>query len=497
MQKKSGFKINLATHIVAVIALVVGILTTIFAFGNLPEKNIEGGAVEGVYSPVADNTQEVVIEDVEFLGGETFLRVKKGTEYTVKNCTFNGATNAAIIVEGGVLNLVDCEIKNSTSNISVDMGGWSEIYNTAICVNGGILNLLGTTRISGVTNSQGIVLVSEVDGFELNTVLNLGTSVSGEGEWIGSISGCESAIYTLGAEVNMNSGTLTGNNYGVDVNWTDIETKININSGEISNNTQNGIQAYGYNATITINGGKISNHENGYGIYSDDSTVTLKGGEICGNAGGICMSDDDVLTMTGGEIHDNESTYGAGIYSGGQYVNVQISGGKIYNNKATYGGGVCLCGDGSNGSYLTITGGNIYNNTAENGGGVYIDGSNISESDVSHVINDGAIYGNTATNGGGIYLLSSSLTINGGLIGNDDETNSIAGNTATTGYGGGIYSSGSTITMNGGHIGENVVSGASVYGGGVYLCEASTMTMGEMAVIDSNKTTGTSSCGGG
>ena len=172
--------------------------------------------------------------------------------------------------------------------------------------------------------------------------------------------------------------------------------------------------------------------------------LTMTDGEIFNNnvttnSGGVYNNGD--FKLTGGAIYNNTATNdGGGIYNDG---NFDMTGGTISGNSAKYGGGVY-----NNGESFTMSGGEIYNNKASaDGGGIY--------NDKSFTMSGGKVYRNIAENGGGVYVYACEFKLSGGEISN---------NTANI-NGGGLYTNGNFTLSNNGLIFNNV---ANRYGGGVY-----------------------------
>ena len=108
---------------------------------------------------------------------------------------------------------------------------------------------------------------------------------------------------------------------------------------------------------------------------------------------------------------------------------------------------------------LTMDGGTMGSqnnpNYAVKGGGAYINDANL-------YMNGGNLcYNNASTNGGGVYLINGNLTMSGG---------GINGNTATNNGGGGYVDNGGSVLMDGGEIYDNVaINGAGLYVNGGFL----------------------------
>ena len=290
---------------------------------------------------------------------------------------------------------------------------------------------------------------------------------------------------------------------GIYVNGGSMTMTDGIISGNSAANGGGGVYFNAPSATMALTGGEISNNMvsngNGGGIWFGKGTLSVGNGIISGNTaswvsgdengrgGGVYMGDDMAnVTVTGGQISENNARKGAGInvtkgilaiedgtisnnkadlLGGGIAVQdptarVTIEDGSIVGNKCdTYGAGIYIHYSGQNqpsGDALTFTGGVIEGNEAGwGGGGLFVDNNDIGVINIS--MNGGSIFGNTAKGGegGGIFLAGAKM---------DFTSGSISGNTALRG--GGLFQQDGTVTtMTGGQIVEN----KGRCGGGVFL----------------------------
>ena len=200
--------------------------------------------------------------------------------------------------------------------------------------------------------------------------------------------------------------------------------------------------------TFTMYGGNItgnieSNSEDvfGAGVYlaretGNDSSVpnfTMNGGSIAGNilkknhstgisgGGGVYVEANTIFTINGGSIIDNmtvDGNYNVGLHGGGVYARgtVNMNGGNIINNKSERGGGVYIY----KAANFYMSSGSINNNeAASSGGGVYIAESS-NQGDTTLAMSGGSITGNavisnlTSSNGGGVYN-AASIKISGNV----------------------------------------------------------------------------------
>ena len=204
-----------------------------------------------------------------------------------------------------------------------------------------------------------------------------------------------------------------------------------------------------------LNGTSI--HDNrgssGGGLYLSATALTFVDGTIANNyassnGGGLYIASNSTCTMTGGNIMENTAGYGGGVYVSATTFN--MNGGNIKNNKASSGGGVY----NTSNSTMTMTGDSISSNTASSyGGGVY------NSSNSTMTMTGGSISSNTASSyGGGVYNSSeSTMTMSGGEI---------SSNTVIF-FGGGVYNS-ATLTVSGGSISGNTNTNPNGKGAGIY-----------------------------
>lgn len=279
----------------------------------------------------------------------------------------------------------------------------------------------------------------------------------------------------------------TGDTYGTNPGHLGNAT-ITISGGDIQAQF---ILAAGTGAgstpTFTMNSGMIRNSntgdteyycvkKDGGAVYLENGNINISGGSIqncvAERGGAIYISGGDgnaSLTMTGGEIYNNESSYdGGAIYMSGG--NVTVSGGNILNNLSVGGNGGGLFIEGGS---FSMSSANICDNSAGtrdengklvggNGGAVYI--SSISSA-VDVELISGTITGNTSNyKGGGVcvdmYTSTQTAKVIVGTENGDDSNLLISGN-LTLLQGGGLYARGvnADITINSGTIMDNTVSG--------------------------------------
>ena len=209
------------------------------------------------------------------------------------------------------------------------------------------------------------------------------------------------------------------------------------------------------------------------------SNVVIDGAEYSVDATHAAETDSIIKAANGGTIvlnrgailqNNKAAQFGSGILANNR-VNITMEDGAIIRNNTNYnyelGGGILI----GNGSTFTMNGGEISGNTANGGGGVAIIGSTM-------VMNNGTISNNSTyktsgqgSYGAGVYVADyanasggdtlftanpASFEMNGGKI---------TGNTALD-YGGGVLtfpqqSQKITININNGEISDNKVTGGS------------------------------------
>jgi hypothetical protein len=283
----------------------------------------------------------------------------------------------------------------------------------------------------------------------------------------------DSLVYiTAGGTAKLKNGTITGNAtlFGGGV-YVDSGT-LTVSGGKITGNTANSGGGICVNyGTLIMNGGVISDNTatgtdgNGGGVYMNYGTFTMSVGIISGNkadnGSGVYLLNGGKFNMDSGEITDNDATSGNGSGGGvcmvGSGAEFTMSDGTISKNKAKNGGGVYLVASGK----LNMNGGKITENDATSGNGSG-GGVCIVDTGSEFIMSDGIISKNNANNGGGVYLIA-----NGKF---NMEGGEITGNTAS-GNGGGVclVDNGTSFTMSTGGISGNKCTGASSFGGGVYV----------------------------
>ena len=266
--------------------------------------------------------------------------------------------------------------------------------------------------------------------------------------------------------------------------------------------------------TIVLNSGAILQNNKaaqfGSGILANNRVnITMEDGAIIRNntnrnyelGGGILIGNGSTFTMNGGEISGNTANGGGGVAIIGSTM--VMNGGTISNNstyktsgQGSYGAGVYVAdyANASGGDTLftatpasfEMNGGSICDNTALDYGGGVLTFPQYSKK-ITININNGEISGNKVTGGSGgavaAFFGVTELNIKDGAL---------TGNSARS-YGGGVFLYDATnVTISGGTISENKAS----QGGGVYLWPTSAAKQTGGSIENNVANAGGGVCGG-
>ncbi|MBR5618974.1 MAG: hypothetical protein IKW76_04510, partial [Clostridia bacterium] len=225
------------------------------------------------------------------------------------------------------------------------------------------------------------------------------------------------------------------------------QSKLDLSNGEILSNT-----------TLKTSAQQSA----GAGIYAMGASEILVHGASAVSTNGFHVEDvDDLTNRTSISV---DTMFGGGIYTEAA-TTTSVSGGSVHGNASSYGAGIYCCGD------LDVSGGEISENTSgQSGGGIY------TQSTGSLVISGGDICENEALNGAGVYT-TAPMTFTGGII----QEN------VASALGGGVYAT-NTVSMTGQYENGTCVGGIisyneALYGGGVFYDgdeEAWTMNSGSI-----------------
>lgn len=265
--------------------------------------------------------------------------------------------------------------------------------------------------------------------------------------------------------------------------------------------------------TIVLQSGAILENNKaaqfGSGILANNGVkITMEDGAVIRNntnrnyelGGGILLGNGSIFTMNGGEISGNTANGGGVAIIGSTMV---MNGGKISNNstyqtsgQGSYGAGVYVAdyANASGGDILfkpkpasfEMNGGKITGNKAlDYGGGILTFPQQSKKITIN--IKNGEISENQVTEGSGGAIAAffgvTELNINGGTLTKNSAKN----------YGGGVFLYDATnVTISGGTISENKAS----QGGGVYLWPTSAANQTGGSIENNVANAGGGVCGG-
>ena len=356
-------------------------------------------------------------------------------------------------------------------------------------MNGGVVGnnfgqSVGSGTNGGISSGSGVLVGGADAVFTMNNGIirdNTNPSWSGAGVTV-----------AVSATFTMNNGVIVGNESttsgGAGITSRNNAT-VTINNGTIRENSSiagGALLAYN-NGYITINGGIIENNITPTLLQSGGGLAIFSGSHVIMN-GGIIRN--HTVTNEGGGVRlSNPPNPGFHIPGVSSFT---MNGGQIYNNQGSFGGGVWVNGD----TTFTMTDGTIGGtppvlppdgtpnpnaNIAQSGGGVWVGGGArfymidyAPESGGTPIPGNGIIEGNHATSaggdqgGGGVYLAgtSTTFTMRAGRI----RHNTVANPLTLSGFGGGVHvANQSRFYMHGGEIYGHV---NLMRGGGVYVGRA-------------------------
>lgn len=275
-----------------------------------------------------------------------------------------------------------------TENVTVD-GVWKPADGTVLCLNGKTISMNAAVDAISVGKNKTFILTDckEAQGSITHRINSEATTYAGRG-------------MSVAGTFTMYGGNITGNN---------LESKGN--------------EVFGAGVYLARESGDNSSEPN----------FTMNGGSIAGNiikkmsysgkacGGGVYVEANTIFTINGGSIKDNTTAEGTdtnGTYGGGVYARgtVYMNGGNIINNKSGRGAGVYIYPAAN----FYMSSGSINNNEANySGGGVYI-AEKSDQGDTTFEMSGGSITGNavisnlTSSNGGGVYN-AASIKISGNV----------------------------------------------------------------------------------
>ncbi len=452
------------------------------------------------------------------------------TAYTTVNINDGTITGNTAQMNGG--GIQSSASTNNTLNIRGGTISDNSVENCGggITFSGNAFNMSGGT-ITGNTadiNSGGILLSSSA-----TMTMSGGTISNNSSKIAGGIN-----VYG-GSSFNMTAGTISGNNAtsshggGIALSSTGVNSAT-ISGGTITENTakSNGAGIVVYNSssgtnTLGISGTtkiiKNAADNQGGGIYNGGN-LTITGGTIGGSSankntsgaggGGVYNASTGTMELSGATISYNTSLSGGGIQNYGTLTidsdgtvtrnkststgggiwsagTLKVYTGAIitYNEAGGGGGGIWSTYTGSTAGKLTITGGTITNNKGTTGGGIGLASNSISVTQSISGSTTTISNNNGTTNGGGIFLNNANITLTLSQA-------TISSNT-TAGSGGGIFLNGGRVNMSSGTIASNKTTGSSSTGGGVRIQSGATFALsGGTIKKNTSKTNGGISAAG-
>ncbi len=460
-----------------------------------------GGSLIFDRSGVTENRANRAGGGIESVGASVLVSMSGVSDNVIPEATASPGNGGGIHASGGRV-----ELNNATvsGNMATDGGGlW--IDGELRALGSGVVRVEGNTaRGNAATNGGGGIYVASggnasLTGSQLADNQASGASGSGGGLFVAS----DAVALLDGATVSGNTANRAGagiENAGGTVLMSGTAVLSNVIPAE------------------------TANPGNGGGLHSGGGTVTIRGGEFRGNdateGGGLWSNgtlviepsddDGDETTISGNIARGAAATNGGGgiyVESGGEaFITGALVDGNVAAGASGSGGGVFV----ASGASLTMTGGDVAENEANRAGaGIENAGGTVRLSNVFVLLNviqedtaapgnggglhsaggtvtvvGGAFSGNEATEGGGLW--TNGVLIIGDAEGEPVETfvgdNIARGDDATNG-GGGIYAeTGADVRIVDASITQNVASGASGSGGGVFVADESVVQLKRVTV---------------
>ena len=352
---------------------------------------------------------------------------------------------------------------NNTNNTSTG-GGMHVSINAIATLHGQVSNNAAGNSGGGISIAGATVNMRSGSVVEHNLI-----NTAGQGGVGVVIAGGGILHMDGGSEIRYNRNSRSGNNNtfspGAVVPPTGGGIRINnghvhMNSGSVirdnaANNSGGGIFMENANSRVFMNGGTITNNRAAITTAANHGGggVFMSAGRFYQTSGAI--TDNYIGTVAG--VSANNSGGGGVRITGGTFT---MDGGSISNHDFTNmdnvrGGGVHMTG----GEFNINNDAEVYGNTAwNNGGGFYISGAQLT-------MNAGIIRNNNANSGGGVHLNNAIFNLNNGTI-HSNGANSGPSSNMRHGGGGVAALNQSQFTQRGGVIRNNT---SNLYGGGVYL----------------------------
>lgn len=447
-----------------------------------------GGGLYVLYGSAALSNTEIISNEATSFGGGVYMHTESTTIH------IDGGTvshNASLTNDGGGIYvregnaLLDQVLV--AENSAGDWGG-------GIGANGGSVTLNDTQLFSNTArDGGGLFVYSAVATLTDTLVVSNTVTEYGGGVYVsqtyaelimdnGQVNGNTAATRGGGLYVDQGHAKLSGTS--IFENWTEwygggiaVWTgSAELSEVQVYSNTTDeyggGVSAIYGDAFITDTHIYHNLAYEGGGLYLSDGNAVLSDTQIVSNTansagGGVYLEDAPaVLTMDGGQVYDNWSEDGGGVYV--DEGNITLRNMQVTENVTLgFGGGMYLNPDNAILSNIQVVG----NTSEDEGGGIYFDGETLT-------MTDSIIEGNTAVNdGGGLYADGPSTISNtifqynvsgddGGGIYNRRNMelaySTVYSNTASN-QGGGIYQN-SDISIIHSTVSENH---ATAHGGGL------------------------------
>ncbi|MGB5050165.1 MAG: right-handed parallel beta-helix repeat-containing protein, partial [Caldilineaceae bacterium] len=332
-------------------------------------------------------------------------------QVTIENCT--AAQGGGLYVQGGALSGNGLTLQN---NSATEKGGAAYVAGGAGVINGGSIEN-NSAPIGGAVYAQ-----AGQFGLTGSTVRNNNATDRG-----GALFVAGGTVIVGGGEMSNNSAPNGGGGGYAVGGALHLSAGTVLQGNRASNGEGQGLFLLGTTAILT--GTTVQNHTgNTHAIYAQDSVLRL--------ASGSKLLNNSLLVGDGGAIYAS----GGGVEMDG----VTASG----NSAVTGNGGVIFLVT----STLTIANSSLTQNTAEiNGGAVYILSGTVAA-------NEATLSQNTAQyNGGALFADNTGLSITGG---------GMSSNQAIKGVGGGLVVLTGTLSLTGATFSSNkaLYSGGAIYG---------------------------------
>lgn len=372
-------------------------------------------------------------------------------------------------------------------------GGGVFAANTAVTINDGTISGNASTGHGG-----GIYIIATTAAFTPLTSLsihggtienNQSTGTTGNQTYGGGVA-VDSINGPIGA-FTMNGGTITGNtaeaNQGQGGGIYFIGVPFNFSAGTISDNHASQGGGVFYQLTTMNMTGDTAISDNtalnqGGGIYAFSScTLNLDGNaKITGNTA-QCNNDPEVTTQGGGGVA--LLSYGDMLFGTPTVMNMKGNAEISGNTATSYGGGIWTYPIYGPAPVVNIESGAVTDNIANYGGGISL-GAMTGYTPLLNMTGGSVDHNTAVTNGGGIIGFGSAINL---------SDCAVTGNAATNGHGGGIYlPQDSTLTVGGvTTITNNTALNGD--GGGIYTEDATylggsyaNLTIGAQTVFTGN-----------